>query len=55
METTERLDANDGKEVPAHPYLVRQMSDLGFRQNPEGSNTGVRAEISSLPIYALAR
>ena len=23
----------DGREVSAHPYLARQMSDLGFRQN----------------------
>ena len=29
----------------AHPYLARQMSDHGFRQNPQGSNTGVRTEI----------
>ena len=42
-------------EDMVHPYLARQMSDLGFRQNPQGSNTGVHAEISSLPIYALAR
>ena len=55
METTEQLDANDGKEAPAHPYLARQMSDHGFRQNPQGSNTGVHAKISLLPIYALAR
>ena len=31
------------------------VSDHGFRQNPQGSNTGVRAKISSLPIHALAR
>ena len=24
----------DGREATAHPYLARQMSDLGFRQNP---------------------
>ena len=22
------------EEAPAHPYLARQMSDMGFRQNP---------------------
>ena len=55
METREQLGANDGKEAPAHPYLARQMSDHGFQQNPQGSNTRVRAEISSLPIHALAR
>ena len=24
----------DGKKASAHPYLARQMSDFGFRQNP---------------------
>ena len=45
METMEQLDANDGKEAPVHPYLARQMSDHGFRQNLQGSNTGVRMKI----------
>ena len=35
--------------------LHLKLSDHGFRQNPQGSNTGVRAEISFLPIYILAR
>ena len=37
-----------------HPYLARQMSDHGFRQNPRGLNTGVRAKVFSLSIHALA-
>ena len=24
----------DGRKASAHPYLARQMSDFGFRQNP---------------------
>ena len=35
--------------------LAYTLSDLGFRQNPQDSNNGVRTEISSLPIYPLAR
>ena len=37
------------------PTIVSSLSDLGFRQNPQGSNTGVRAKISSDPIHVLAR
>ena len=29
-----RSHANSGRKIPAHPYLARQMSDTGFRQNP---------------------
>ena len=25
---------DNGRKIPAHPYLARQMSDFGFRQNP---------------------
>ena len=32
MMITMRRDAKRQKVIPAHPYLVRQMSDLGFRQ-----------------------
>ena len=37
-----------------HPYLVRQMSDFGFRKPLRGSNFGVRAEISTYPACLLA-
>ena len=39
----------DERKASAHPYLVRQMSDFGFRQNPQGSNTGVHIKISPFP------
>ena len=25
-------ERDDGRQIPAHPYLARQMSDFGFRQ-----------------------
>lgn len=37
-----------------HPYLGRQMSDLGIRKPLRGSNSGVRAEISTYPACLLA-
>ena len=39
-----------GGNIPAHPYLVRQMLDFGFRQNPYGSNSRVRVKIFLLSI-----
>ena len=38
-----------GRKASVHPYLARQMSDFGFRQNPKGSNTWVRTKISPFP------
>ena len=54
METMKQWGAGRRKEASAHPYLARQMSDHGFRQNPQGLNTGACAKISSLLIHALA-
>ena len=39
----------------AHPYLARQMSDVGFRQTLEVRTLGCARSLSLLPIYALAR
>ena len=39
----------DERKAPVHPYLARQISDFGFRQNPQGSNIGVRTKISPSP------
>ena len=43
-----------GREDPKHPYLARQMSDFGIRKPLIGSNSGVRAEISTYPARLLA-
>ena len=53
MEMTERRI--DGKEATAHPYLARQMSDVGFRQTLKVRTLGCARSLSLLPIYALAR
>ena len=53
MDATNQRDVDRGRKASAHPYLARQMEDLGFRQNPQGSITGVRTKISPLPIHAL--
>ena len=37
-----------------HPYLARQVSDYGIRKPLRGSNSGVRAEISTYPACLLA-
>ena len=44
-----------GEEAPAHPYLARQMSDVGFRQTLKVRILGCARSLSLLPIYALAR
>ena len=44
-----------GEEAPAHPYLARQMSDVGFRQTLKVRTLGCVRSLSLLPIYALAR
>ena len=41
-------------EDPTHLYLVRQMSDYGIHKPLRGSNSGVRAEISTYPACLLA-
>ena len=43
------------EEAPAHPYLARQMSDVGFRQTLKVQTLGCARSLSLLPIYALAR
>ena len=45
----------DGRETTAHPYLARQMSDVGFRQTLKVRTLGCARSLSLLPIYALAR
>ena len=37
-----------------HPYLARQMSDLGIHKPLRGSNTRVRVEISPYPACLIA-
>ena len=44
-----------GEEAPAHPYLARQMSDVGFRRTLKVQTLGCARSHSLLPIYALAR
>ena len=44
----------DGREATAHPYLARQMSDVGFRQTLKVRTLGCARSLSFLPIYALA-
>ena len=53
MDATNDGTRHSGRKIPAHPYLARQMSDIGFRQNPYGSNSGVHAKIFPLPIHIL--
>ena len=44
----------DGREATAHPYLARQMSDVGFRQTLKVQTLGCVRSLSLLRIYALA-
>ena len=44
-----------GEEAPAHPYLARQMSDVGFWKTLKVRTPGCARSLSLLPIYALAR
>ena len=44
-----------GEEAPAHPYLARQMSEVGFWQTLKVRTLGCARSLSLLPIYALAR
>ena len=44
-----------GEEAPAHPYLARQMSDVGLRLTLKVQTLGCARSLSLLPIYALAR
>jgi len=46
-------ESTDEREVPMHPYLACQMSDFGFRKPLRGSNSRVRAEISTSPVCLL--
>ena len=52
METTERRP--DGWEATAHPYLARQMSDVGFWQTLKVRTLGCAQSLSLLPNYALS-
>ena len=56
MEVTERWsnEPTEG-ETTAHPYLARQMSDVGFWQTLKVRTLGCARSLSLLPIYALAR
>src|SRR3954471_5588266 len=38
-----------GRRIPAHPYLVRQMSDFGFRQTLEVRTLGCARRFHLLP------
>ena len=44
-----------GEEAPAHPYLARQMLDVGFWQTLKVRTLGCARSLSFLPIYTLAR
>ena len=44
----------NGREATAHPYLARQMSDVGFRQTLKVQTLGCVRSLSLLPIHALA-
>ena len=48
-------ELNGGEEAPAHPYLARQMSDVGFRQTLKVRTLGCAQSLSFPPIYTLAR
>ena len=43
-----------GGGAPVHPYLARQMSDVGFRQTLKVQTLGCARSLSLQPIYALA-
>ena len=45
----------DEREATAHPYLARQMSDVGLRQTLKVRTLGCTRSLSLLPICALAR
>ena len=51
MDYEAESEENEEEEASEESELL----DHGFRQNPQGSNTGVRAKISSPPFHALAR
>ena len=38
-----------GRQIPAHPYLARQMSDFGFRQTLEVRTLGCARRFNPLP------
>ena len=40
MDATVGEEQGEGRRIPEHPYLVRQMSDLGFRQTLEVQTLG---------------
>ena len=51
MDATNDGTRNSGRKILAHPYLARQMVDIGFWQNPYGSNSGVHVKIFPLTIH----
>ena len=42
-------ERDDGMQIPAHPYLARQMSDFGFRQTLEVRTLGCARRFRLLP------
>ena len=42
-------ERDDGRQIPAHPYLARQMSDFGFRQTLEVRTLGCVRRFNPLP------
>ena len=42
-------EQGDGRRIPAHPYLARQMSDFGFRQTLEVRTLGCAQRFRLLP------
>ena len=49
MGATVGEEQGDGRRIPAHPYLARQMSDLGFRQTLEVRTLGCARRFRLLP------
>ena len=42
-------EQGDGRRIPAHPYLARQMSDFGFQQTLEVRTLGCAWRLRPLP------
>ena len=49
MVATVGEEQGDGRRIPEHPYLARQMSDLGFQQTLEVRTLGCTRRFRLLP------
>src|SRR4051812_33960699 len=50
MDATAGGGRSGGRQIPAHPYLARQMSDHGFRQTLKVRTLGCARRLCPLPL-----